>query len=258
MRVLYFGTYDRAHPRNVNAIAALRLAGAEIEERQVPVRGSGLIGAFNVFAAEWRLLAPRRARLRPRDRRLPRPLRRPPRPAPREEAPARVRCRPVARERARRRAPPLSRPVDGGNRSSRRRLPRFPPAGSRRLRHRRGSPPPVAARSQADGRRLPRRRRGHLLRDLVADVPVHGTADRRCVGGGRTGCGHAGRDAGSRCRSERDLARLTRDRARARRHRARRVSRVAGDPGRRLRGARHGRAGDHGRHRGRPRAAHRR
>jgi glycosyltransferase involved in cell wall biosynthesis len=57
--VLYFGTYDRAHPRNVNAIAALRLAGAEIEERQVPVRGSGLIGAFNVFAAEWRLLAPR-------------------------------------------------------------------------------------------------------------------------------------------------------------------------------------------------------
>jgi glycosyltransferase involved in cell wall biosynthesis len=59
VRVLYFGTYDRAHPRNVNAIAALRLAGAEIEERQVPVRGSGLIGAFNVFAAEWRLLAPR-------------------------------------------------------------------------------------------------------------------------------------------------------------------------------------------------------
>ncbi len=59
MRVLYFGTYDRAHPRNVNAIAALRLAGAEIEERQVPIRGGGLAGAFNVFAAEWRLLAPR-------------------------------------------------------------------------------------------------------------------------------------------------------------------------------------------------------
>jgi glycosyltransferase involved in cell wall biosynthesis len=59
VRVLYFGTYDRAHPRNVNAIAALRLAGAEVEERQVPVRGGGLAGALNVFAAEWRLLAPR-------------------------------------------------------------------------------------------------------------------------------------------------------------------------------------------------------
>ncbi len=59
MRVLYFGTYDRAHPRNVNAIAALRLAGAEIEERQVPIRSGGLAGALNVFAAEWRLLAPR-------------------------------------------------------------------------------------------------------------------------------------------------------------------------------------------------------
>ena len=59
VRALYFGTYDRAHPRNVNAIAALRLAGAEIEERQAPIRRGGLAGALNVFAAEWRLLAPR-------------------------------------------------------------------------------------------------------------------------------------------------------------------------------------------------------
>jgi glycosyltransferase involved in cell wall biosynthesis len=60
VRALYFGTYDRAHPRNVNAIAALRAAGVEVEERQVPVRGGGLLGALNVFAAEWRLLAPRK------------------------------------------------------------------------------------------------------------------------------------------------------------------------------------------------------
>ena len=60
MRALYFGTYDRAHPRNVNAIAALRAAGVEVEERQVAVHGGGLVGALNIFAAEWRLLAPRR------------------------------------------------------------------------------------------------------------------------------------------------------------------------------------------------------
>lgn len=60
MRALYFGTYDRAHPRNVNAIAALRAAGVDVEERQVAVRGGGLVGALNIFAAEWRLLAPRR------------------------------------------------------------------------------------------------------------------------------------------------------------------------------------------------------
>lgn len=60
MRALYFGTYDRMHPRNVNAIAALRAVGVEVDERQVPVRGAGLLGALNVFAAEWRLLAPRK------------------------------------------------------------------------------------------------------------------------------------------------------------------------------------------------------
>ena len=60
MRVLYFGTYDRGHPRNVNAIAAMRAAGVEVVERQSPVRGSGLRGALSVFAAEMRLSTPRR------------------------------------------------------------------------------------------------------------------------------------------------------------------------------------------------------
>jgi len=60
VRALYFGTYHRAHPRNVNAIAALRAVGVEVEERQVPVRGGGLLGALSVIAAEWRLFATRK------------------------------------------------------------------------------------------------------------------------------------------------------------------------------------------------------
>ena len=60
MKALYFGTYDRDHPRNVNAIAALRMAGVDVVERQAPVRRNGLSGALSVFGAETRLLAPRR------------------------------------------------------------------------------------------------------------------------------------------------------------------------------------------------------
>ncbi len=60
MRALYFGTYDRAHPRNVNAIAALRATGVEIAERQADVRGNGARGTLSVLGAETRLLAPRR------------------------------------------------------------------------------------------------------------------------------------------------------------------------------------------------------
>jgi glycosyltransferase involved in cell wall biosynthesis len=60
VRALYFGTYDRGHPRNVNAIAALRTAGVEVVERQATVRRGGLRGALNVFGAETRLGAPRR------------------------------------------------------------------------------------------------------------------------------------------------------------------------------------------------------
>jgi hypothetical protein len=60
VRVLYFGTYDRSHPRNVNAIAAMRTAGIDVVERHAPVRGRGLRGAASVFSAESKLLAPRR------------------------------------------------------------------------------------------------------------------------------------------------------------------------------------------------------
>jgi len=60
VRALYFGTYDRAHPRNVNAIAALRAVGVEVVEWQAPVRSGGLLGALSVVAAEWRLFAQRK------------------------------------------------------------------------------------------------------------------------------------------------------------------------------------------------------
>jgi len=60
VRALYFGTYDREHPRNINAIAAMSAAGVEVTERQVPVRRGGLLGALSIFAAETRLGTPRR------------------------------------------------------------------------------------------------------------------------------------------------------------------------------------------------------
>jgi Glycosyl transferases group 1/Glycosyl transferase 4-like domain len=60
VRALYFGTYDRAHPRNVNAIAALRATGVEIVERQAAVRGHNERGTLSVLTAETRLLEPNR------------------------------------------------------------------------------------------------------------------------------------------------------------------------------------------------------
>ena len=60
MKALYFGTYDRDHPRNVNAIAAMREAGVEVVERSASVRGTGMRGAASVLGAETRLLRPRR------------------------------------------------------------------------------------------------------------------------------------------------------------------------------------------------------
>jgi glycosyltransferase involved in cell wall biosynthesis len=60
VRALYFGTYDREHPRNLNAIAAMSMAGVEVTERWAPVRRGGLLGALSVFAAETRLSRPRR------------------------------------------------------------------------------------------------------------------------------------------------------------------------------------------------------
>jgi Glycosyl transferases group 1 len=59
VRALYYGTYDPEHPRNVNAIAALRDAGVEVVERQASVRRTGVRGALSVFGAESRLLVPR-------------------------------------------------------------------------------------------------------------------------------------------------------------------------------------------------------
>jgi len=58
VKVLYFGTYDREHPRNVNAIAALRAAGVEVAERRAEVRHGGARGMLSVLRAETRLLAP--------------------------------------------------------------------------------------------------------------------------------------------------------------------------------------------------------
>jgi glycosyltransferase involved in cell wall biosynthesis len=60
VRALYFGTYDRKHPRNVNAIAAMSTAGVEVTERWARVRRGGPLGALSVFAAETRLARPRR------------------------------------------------------------------------------------------------------------------------------------------------------------------------------------------------------
>jgi hypothetical protein len=60
VKVLYYGTYDPEHPRNVNAIAALREVGVEVVERQASVRRSSVRGALSVLAAESRLLMPRR------------------------------------------------------------------------------------------------------------------------------------------------------------------------------------------------------
>jgi glycosyltransferase involved in cell wall biosynthesis len=60
VKILYFGTYDRAHPRNVNAIAALRDAGVEVVERQRPLVRRGLTGLFDVLLAESRLTVARR------------------------------------------------------------------------------------------------------------------------------------------------------------------------------------------------------
>jgi glycosyltransferase involved in cell wall biosynthesis len=60
VKVLLYGTFDREHPRNVNAIAAMLDAGIEVAERSAPVRGRGLRGALSVGAAEVRLARPRR------------------------------------------------------------------------------------------------------------------------------------------------------------------------------------------------------
>ena len=64
MKVLYFGTYDRAYPRNAQVISCLRKAGVEVHERHEPVwdgrRDSWRAGAGDaarLTLAEARLLA---------------------------------------------------------------------------------------------------------------------------------------------------------------------------------------------------------
>ena len=69
MRVLYFGTYERAYPRNAQVISCLRRAGVEVAERHMPVWegrehkwSAGPLAALRLAGAEARLLA------RPRER----------------------------------------------------------------------------------------------------------------------------------------------------------------------------------------------
>lgn len=62
MRVLYFGTYDRAYPRNAQVISCLRRAGADVVEHHVAVWdgrrdawAAGLASAARVAVSELRL-----------------------------------------------------------------------------------------------------------------------------------------------------------------------------------------------------------
>jgi len=66
LKICYFGTYERAYPRNAQVISCLRAAGVEVDERHVPVwddaRESWTAGAgraLQLLAAEARLLASR-------------------------------------------------------------------------------------------------------------------------------------------------------------------------------------------------------
>jgi glycosyltransferase involved in cell wall biosynthesis len=60
VKILYFGTYDREHPRNVNAIAALRDADVEVVERHTQITRGGLRGTLDVLLAETRFSFPGR------------------------------------------------------------------------------------------------------------------------------------------------------------------------------------------------------
>ncbi len=65
VRVLYFGTYERAYPRNAQVISCLRAAGVDVIERHVSVWDglkhkwrAGPRAALRLAAAEARLLRP--------------------------------------------------------------------------------------------------------------------------------------------------------------------------------------------------------
>ena len=68
MRVLYFGTYERAYPRNAQVISCLRRAGVEVAERHEPV-WEGREQKWSVGASVLPRLALAQARLlrRPRE-----------------------------------------------------------------------------------------------------------------------------------------------------------------------------------------------
>ena len=66
MKVTYFGTYERAYPRNAQVISCLRGAGVEVEERHVAVWddlregwSAGPGRALRLAAAEAELLTRR-------------------------------------------------------------------------------------------------------------------------------------------------------------------------------------------------------
>jgi glycosyltransferase involved in cell wall biosynthesis len=66
LRVCYFGTYERAYPRNAQVISCLRRAGAEVHEEHVPVWDdlregwkAGPARAVRLAAAEARLMTRR-------------------------------------------------------------------------------------------------------------------------------------------------------------------------------------------------------
>jgi glycosyltransferase involved in cell wall biosynthesis len=66
MKVVYFGTYERAYPRNAQVISCLRTAGVEVEEEHIAVWddlrhgwSAGAGSALRLAAAEARLLTRR-------------------------------------------------------------------------------------------------------------------------------------------------------------------------------------------------------
>jgi glycosyltransferase involved in cell wall biosynthesis len=66
LRLLYFGTYDRAYPRNAQVISCLRGAGVDVDERNVPVWDGTAEGwkagpreALRLLAAEAKLISRR-------------------------------------------------------------------------------------------------------------------------------------------------------------------------------------------------------
>ncbi|MGE5272963.1 MAG: glycosyltransferase [Verrucomicrobiota bacterium] len=65
MRVLYFGTYERSHPRNAQVISCLRRAGVDVIERHEPV-WEGQEHKFRAGAAAGLRLAAAEIRLRRR------------------------------------------------------------------------------------------------------------------------------------------------------------------------------------------------